>query len=463
MADEFPGCNALDSLNRMKRLFFWKRPEDEGGAGDAGDAPAGTGLLTGDPAEDSKTISILLESIAEVSSHTALDVVLEGIVQKSIEVSNAERGMLLLGDSLGALEVRLAQNVDGRDLEDDAMFSKTVVGKCIEEGAAQRSVVQSDQEALELGQSVYKLKLRAVMCSPLIGKAGPIGVIYVDSTAVRREFSQRDLELFGALSAQLGVALENARLHADSLEKVRLEKDVEIAHRIQQHLLAPVPDDHPGLDVAVRFRAADHASGDAYDVVALPDGGLVVMIGDVTGHGVGAALLTHAAQAALRSYLELIDDISEVATRLNERLVAGVEAGNFMSVLMVAIDPNKGTLHYVNAGHPGLVVVRDGQIEEHEKTGMVMGVVEGQQYTARGPIELKAGDMLLLRTDGIDETMNEQREVFGTERLFDLLKNAGAASADEVLGRVDAATTKHAGSVPQQDDFTMVAVRVLPR
>ncbi|MCA8942862.1 MAG: SpoIIE family protein phosphatase [Planctomycetes bacterium] len=446
--------------------FSWKRRVDgtaEVAPGSGPDGPDRTsGILTGDPSQDEGTIAILLDCIADVSSHMSLDVVLQAIVSKSIEVTQAERAMLLLGDSLESLTVRLAQDSTGKDLGKDLVFSKTVVGKCLEDGSAHRSVVNSDQEALELGQSVYNLKLRAVMASPLNGKNGRIGVIYVDSTAVRREFSQRDLELFGALSAQLAIALENARLHADSLEKVRLEKDVEIAHRIQQHLLAPVPDDHPGLDIAVRFRAADQASGDAYDVVPLSDGRIVVMIGDVTGHGVGAALLTHAAQAALRSYLELIDDISEVATRLNERLVAGVEAGNFMSVLMVMIDREQ-RMFYVNAGHPGLIVVRNGEIEEHAKTGMVMGVVEGQAYEARGPIQLEPGDVLLLRTDGIDEAMNEQREPFGAERLYEVVRTNASSTADQILGAIDDATAAHAGSHEQEDDFTAISVRVLPR
>lgn len=467
MADRILPRNALDSWHDDPMAWFSRKRRNDGtndGPPKARSEPSDrvSGLLSGDSMQDEETITILLDCIADVSSHMSLDVVLQAIVSKSIEVTQAERAMLLLGGSLDALSIRLAQDNTGADLGDDLVFSKTVVGKCLEDGHAHRSVVNSDQEALELGQSVYNLKLRAVMASPLNGKNGVIGVIYVDSTAVRREFSERDLELFGALSAQLAVALENARLHQDSLEKARLEKDAEIAHRIQQHLLTPVPDNYPGIDIAVRFRAADHASGDAYDVVPLPDGRLVVMIGDVTGHGVGAALLTHAAQAALRSYLELIDDISEVATRLNERLVAGVEAGNFMSVLMLVIDPDH-RLHYVNAGHPGLVVARDGKIEEHEKTGMVMGVVEGQTYDARGPIQLEPGDVLLLRTDGIDETMNAKREPFGTDRLYACLLENVERPADEILSRIDDATAAHAGGGQQEDDFTAIAIRVLPR
>lgn len=447
----------------MKRLLFWKRHAEEAADSDRPDGAAGEargGLLTGDPVEDSKTISILLESIAEVSSQVGLDVVLESIVAKSLEVTQAERALLLLGDSIDRLEVRLGRDKAQGDLGGDVEFSRTVVGKCLEEGQPQRSVVNSDQEAFQLAQSVYKLKLRAVMCAPLEGQAGRLGVIYVDSTAVRREFSDRDLELFGALSAQLAVALESARLHADSIEKVRLEKDVELARSIQQHLLSPIPKDVPGLDLAVRFLAADEASGDNYDAIQLDDGRVVAMVGDVTGHGVGAALLTHAAQAALRSYLELIDDISEVARRLNERLVASVETGHFMSMVILVIDPKADTLHYINAGHPSILHVRGDAIEEYGKTGMVMGVVEGQDYPVSGPIALEPGDLFVVRTDGIDERMNPQREVFGTPRLLDILRSVGDCGADGVLAAIDDAVTRHAEGLPAGDDSTMLAVRV---
>jgi sigma-B regulation protein RsbU (phosphoserine phosphatase) len=321
-------------------------------------------------------------------------------------------------------------------------------------------VVQSDQEALELGQSVYDLKLRAVMCAPMRARNRTVGVIYVDSRAMRREFSARDLALFGAISAQLAISVENARLHADSLDKVRLQKDVEIARRIQQHLLPPVPSDLQGLQVALRYVAAEQASGDTYDMVTMRDGRFAVMIGDVTGHGVGAALLTHAVQAALRSYLELIDDLATIITRINQRLVAGVETGNFMSLLLAIVDPKTRTMQYVNAGHPGLVVCRANGVTVLEKTGMVLGVVGDQVYHESPPIELAAGDLLFLHTDGVDEAMSPSRVVFGGERMQAVLARARQGSAESVLTQVGKALDEHVGAGAIEDDYTMIAVKL---
>ncbi len=451
----------------MKRFLFWKRapepapdraqPVRAQRDGDLGSE--GSGLLTGDAREDARSLQILLDTIAAVTANIDLDAVLHDIVSRSLQVTQAERALLFLGDSADALAVRVAQDRDGLALSGDLQWSRTVVRRCLDEHQAQRSVVQSDREALELGQSVYDLKLRAVMCAPLVAGQRTIGVIYVDSRAVRREFSVRDLALFSAISAQLAISLENARLHADSIEKVRLQKDVEIARRIQQHLMPAVPRDVIGVDLALRYVAAEQASGDTYDFVPLRDGRLAVMIGDVTGHGVGAALLMHAAQAALRSYLELLDDLSEVVTRLNQRLVAAVETGNFMSLLVCVVDPKARTVQFVNAGHPFLVHCRRDRVDALDKTGMVLGVVGGQHYAVSPVVQLEPGDLLFLHTDGVDEAMSRDRTTFGEARLHALLRELRDRSAEAVLGAVEDALREHTGG-SFGDDFTMIAVKI---
>jgi sigma-B regulation protein RsbU (phosphoserine phosphatase) len=447
----------------MKRFFFWRRggPAEASASGPPEDGGGSGGLLTGDPVQDTQSLAVLLDSIAEVNSNIDLDRVLEDIVGKSLEVTGAERGLLLLGSVASDLEVRVARDREGRDLGPGVRFSRSLVARCLDGGHAERSIVQSDQEALELGQSVYNLKLRAVMCAPLRTREKVLGVVYVDSTAVRREFSARDLALFGALSVQLASAIETARLHADSIEKVRLQKDFEIAKQIQKHLLPPVPTHVEGLQLAVRFMARDEASGDSYDFVPLPDGRLVAMLGDVTGHGVGAALLAHAAQAATRSYLELVDDLSQIVRSLNDRLCASIESGNFMSLLIVLVDPAAGRAHFVNAGHPGLVLVRGGEAKELAKTGMVLGVVQGQDYPASVEMDLESGDLLFLRTDGVDETRGPDRELFGTERLLRVLGDCPAtAAADDVLAGVERSLAAFAAGTEQDDDLTMLAIRI---
>jgi serine phosphatase RsbU (regulator of sigma subunit) len=443
----------------MKRFFFWKRGEHRG-AGSTAPEEAATGLLTGDPARDEQSLQILLESIAKVSATLDLDQILIDIVDRSLEISNADRAILLLGDDPDNLEVRIGRSRGGADLGVGVDYSRSVVKRSIEERRAGQYRVQSSQEALELGQSVFDLKLRTVLSAPLEVQGRLVGVIYVDSKAARGEFSSRDLALFDALSAQLGIAVENARLHVDSLEKARLEKDVEIARQIQMHLLPKLPTDFPGLDLALSFEAVSQASGDSYDFLPLGDGRLAVSVGDVTGHGVGAALLAHAAQAAMRSYLEMVSDLGEVVFRLNNRLVEAVEPGIFISLLLFVVDTKNRTMSYVNAGHPPLFLVQNGQLVEFEKTGMVLGVVEGQNYEVRGPIALGEGDLIFVRTDGVEETMNSVRDMYGVDRLKDYLVANRGQSAQALLRGLQTALDTHAQGEEAEDDVTMIAIKI---
>ncbi len=444
----------------MKNFFFWKSAKQKAAPDSPNLAAGPSGFLTGDASQDEESLQILLESIAQVSANIDPDQVLRDIADRSLQITQADRAILLLGSDPSRLSIRTVRNRAGEDLEGDVDYSHSVVARSIRERRAGQYRVHSKEEALELSQSVYNLKLRTVMCAPLIANNRLVGVIYVDSKAARRDFSSRDLALFDALSSQLAIALENARLHADSLQKARLEKDVEIARRIQKHLLPPVPQDIPGLEIALHFVAASQASGDTYDFLTLDQDRVAILIGDVTGHGVGAALLTHAAQAAVRSYLELVPDLGELVGRLNNRLVQGVEAGIFMSVILLVLDRRQKTLHYVNAGHPPLLLVQEGSSIEFEKTGMVLGVAEDQVYEVKGPIQLNQGDLCFLRTDGVEETMSIGREIYGVPRLREYLVQHRDQSAEEILSGLDDDLRLHSGGQDQEDDVTMIAIKV---
>ena len=147
-------------------------------------------------------------------------------------------------------------------------------------------------------------------------------------------------------------------------------------------------------------------------------------------------------------------------TRLNNRLVAGVETGNFMSLLVALVDVKERTLHMVNAGHAELLVVREDGVEEYGKTGMVLGVVGDSEYSVTGPVSLRPGDLIFVRTDGVDETRNPALEVFGEQRLKDVLVGARDGTAEEAMVVMDQALDEYADGHPQEDDVTMVLIKV---
>jgi serine phosphatase RsbU (regulator of sigma subunit) len=464
-------------------MFFKrkKRPESlpvsvPPALGPAAEAPAGrdsaaptTQFLTGDAGADRRTVQVLLEAIARVSEFRDLDQLLVDIVDRSIEITGAERGLLLMRGSGNELEQRVRRTRGGESLEGDVRFSTTIARRVLDEVVPVRATVQSESEALELGRSVYDLKLRAVMCVPLAppdrGEAQrqPSGVLYVDSRAASRQFSQSDLSLFAALAQQISIALDNARLHFDSLEKMRLEQSLELAGAIQRDLMPSVPENWPGYDLHGWYGPAEVAAGDFYDFVRVKGGQMGLAVGDVMGHGIGPALITASAQGSLNSYSRLISDPGEIVTLLNEDLSERIDDGRFVTFLMVILG-SEGKLGVVNAGHaPPLVWRRaSASVETISGGGPALGLVPGESYRSHCPRALDLGDVLVLYTDGLIEARSpgSKDALYGEEGLKRTLAAAaerGLSAREIALALVEAALAL-AGGV-REDDITVVVAK----
>ena len=460
---------------RRKNQPLTPSPSPAGGqgspaAGGATDRP--TQFLSGDARADRKSVRVLLEAIARMSESRDLESLLDYVVDSAVETTGAERGLLVLIDNeSGEQVVRVARERGAKETQGDVKYSTSVVKRVIEEDTPVRTTVQSDAEALELGASVFDLKLRAVMCVPLtpqgLGRRQEQdlqrGALYVDSKAATREFKDSDLSLFDALAHHVAIALENARLNLASLEKARLEKALEIASEIQSGLLPKGPPDVPGLDVFGWFRPAEHATGDFYDFVRTRDGQLAVVVGDVTGHGIGPALITATAQASLRSYARLVADPGSVVTMLNQDLAERMDDGMFLTLFMGTFGSD-GALQVVNAGQTPPLLWRQasGTIESLAGTGPALGMVEDFEYEAGEPLVLEPGDTLMAFTDGLVEARHANRP----DRLFEEsgvravmaeigLSNPTAGELTETLVRSVLEFT--AGE--REDDMTIVTVR----
>ncbi|MDP6838807.1 MAG: GAF domain-containing protein, partial [Planctomycetota bacterium] len=247
-------------------MSFWRKKKTEkrtappaqasaGAQPSSGDEQAGEGgqgtstiFLTGDEAKDRRSVKMLLDAIAQVSESRDLEALLDYVVDQAVEITGAERGLLVSREA-GELTLRTVRGRSGQVLEeDDRRYSTSVVKKVLDSGEALRTTVNSQAEAMELGESVFDLKLRAVMCSPVTTddateeESGEV-VLYVDSRAASREFRSRDLAIFAALTQHIAIALRNSRLHEQSLEKVRLEESIQIASTIQEGLMPSLPED----------------------------------------------------------------------------------------------------------------------------------------------------------------------------------------------------------------------------
>jgi serine phosphatase RsbU (regulator of sigma subunit) len=465
--------------------MFWRRknaPDRAGGGREkpprdpspAADAPAsasgdsddtGTRFLTGDSDVDRRTIEVLLSTIARVSASRDLEATLVEIVKESVKITRAERGFLILVDGSGEPRVRVARTADGVSIVDDARFSTSVVRLVLETQQPKLATVQSDSDALELGRSVFDLKIRAVMCVPLTtredAKNGTRGVLYVDSRAATREFDHRDLGLFAALSHHISIALENARLLVAEVEKSHLEHSLELASAIQSGLMPPIPRDVPGLEVHGWYRPAERTSGDFFDFVRMRDGRLAIAVGDVSGHGIGPALITAAAQASLRSYLRTVPDPAAALGMLNQDLIERMEPGMFVTLLVLAFGDD-GKLEALNAGHHAAIIARAGEVLSTRGSGTALGMFAESSYESGGAIDLEPGDVVVAFTDGLIEAHppGEREQLFGEERLRALvLEHARQGASAEAITRALAEAAYSFARGSHEDDITLVVVR----
>jgi len=440
---------------------------------------ATTQFLTGDQLTDRKTVQVLLDAITKVSTSRDLDELLVEFVDRSIQVTGAERGILLLRGEKGTLVPRVARQRGEKSIAGDLRFSTTVAGKVLDQGQPVRATVHSENQAMNLGQSVFDLKLRAVMCVPLrpparergeplqpgaTGEQAPNGVLYVDSRAATRQFSHRDLSLFFALAQQMAVALENARLHLDSVERARLEASLHTARDIQKNLIPPLPRDIEGYDLYAWFSPAEKTAGDFYDFVKLRDGRFAIVVGDVTGHGIGPALISSAAQGALRSSLRFVPHSGEVVSALNQDLCERVTDGRFLTLFLGLLD-SQGKLEALNAGHaePLWWSARDGGVQRLRRGGPALGMLPDAVYSPSDELVLAPGDVLVVYSDGLSEAKSatDPDHLFGEQGLIAALKElAGAAdaNAESIAMGLVARVLAHSDQ-KFEDDMSVLVVR----
>src|SRR5262245_26012225 len=430
-----------------------------------------TQVLTGESSRDRRTVQVLLEAIAGVSEARDRESLLDDIVESSIEMTGAERGLLVMrGTRDGELAVRVSRQRGKKPPTGDMRYSTTVAGKVLGEGRPLRAQVHSESEALELGRSVYDLKQRAVIYVPLSGPAPegagvppPKGVLYVDSRAATRQFSQQDLALFAALAQHISIAMVRHELQLDSLEKVRLEQSLELASAIQQDLMPRVPN-VPGWDLAGFYGPADQTGADFYDFIKVGDG-LAIVVGDVTGHGIGPALITASAQGSLRTSFKLSSDPGQVVSLLNQDLCERIEDGRFLTLFLATL-ATSGEVRALNAGHsvPFLWRAADHSIQTIPMCGAALGMLAEEVYRAHPPIAMHPGDVLVAYTDGLIEARKpgSEDDFFGEEGLRRALDAAAGAqrSAREICTELAEAAMAHSGGIREDDVTVVVAKRV---
>lgn len=300
-----------------------------------------------------------------------------------------------------------------------------------------------------------------ILARPLVSSSGVLGLVLVGDKEARsgeQPFSADDERLLELFAVQAAVALENAKLYSDFLEKERLNRELEVAAEIQSYLQPRDFPDMAGFRVTARRWPARFVAGDCFTVAPV-QGGVEVLAADVSGKGVGAGLIAAGLQAGARLLAEADEPLSVKARRLNGVLHEATEDHRFATGVLIRC-AEEGTCSIVNAGHPPVFILRRGKpLERVDATGLPLGVLPDATYQERS-VRLAPGEMVLLYTDGVTEAESRDGEELGVERLAALVadfEGDGAALCEAVLDAVHDFT----GGRPPGDDITVVAVERL--
>lgn len=429
-------------------------------------------ITSSEPSGGLRKLNLLLEATSLLHSQLPLDSVLGTMLDHAVAVTDADRGLLLEAEAAGALKVKLARRSGGLRLPPESLApSQTAIQLALKQHSPviTEDLAQADMD-LQAAQSIVAQRLRAVVVIPLwamprantqesmvnINRGEFLGVLYLDSRRPAA-FSKLDRQILDVLAGDSASILYNSRLVERERERQRLEQEINIARDIQQALLPRNFPDAPNFAVTgVNFPCLS-VGGDYFDVFPVSDGRTAFVIADVSGKGLGAAILTTMLQGAL-SGMTLGTDPARVFNHVNRFLCDHSEVGRYATVFFGLLDDD-GHLEFINAGHPSPFLIRRGTAEEAFTEGSYpVGLVPEAQYTA-ACLKLEPGDTLVLFTDGVTEAMDPDDQLFGVPRLKKVLTGQLECPLEQLQKCVLEAVEDFTRGARQADDLTLLIVR----
>jgi sigma-B regulation protein RsbU (phosphoserine phosphatase) len=402
----------------------------------------------------SAPMQALIRAGQELSENRPLAELFPLILDLGIQAVNAQRGVLLL-------------------LEGDALVPKAHKGDAFRISTAVRDRVMNERSSVlvrDIGtddafrgrMSIVEQKVHTMMAVPLQTKDRIIGLLYVDSPFILREFTKDDLNLLTVMANVAAIRIENVRLaEVEALERM-MSRELGQAADIQRGMLPVEAPKVAGADLAGYNAACRTVGGDYFDFFPYPDGSVAMALGDVSGKGMPASLLMmqiHARVQALAA--ENPGDLAAFMTRVNRATCANCPSNRFITFFFCVVDPSSGLVRFANAGHnPPILMRASGEAAMLEGGGPVLGIVPFATYR-EDSARLEPGDLLVLYSDGITEANNPDFEEFGEQRFIEVLRCHRGEPAAAIVQAVTRAVSDFAAGAPQADDITLsIAKRV---
>jgi sigma-B regulation protein RsbU (phosphoserine phosphatase) len=436
------------------------------------DAVTTTSSRTGTAARDDlRQIAALLDGVRALGSGRVLQDVLALVLDASLEVSGAERGFIMLAAADGSLDFKLGRGRGKQALVDSTFATSRKIPEEVFRTGETRVVVDLlDDQLAQAHEGTVALGIRHVVCVPLnyvhyVESADArtedrrIGVLYLDSRSRGKLASGATKVALETLAAEASVAIENARLYREKLEKMRLDSELRIAAEIQRALMPKPGARLPFVEACAAAVPCRSIGGDFFDYLDAQQSCFGFTVGDVAGKGPPAALLSALMQGMFATYAYELGQPAETVAHINKALCRrGIES-RFVTIVLASVATD-GTLTYCNGGHNPPIVIGAGGVRRLEVGGPVIGLIEMAPF-GQESLQLSPGDVVVAFSDGVSEAMSQSGEEFGDERLIHVAQQGAHLPVEEQVDRIVEAVREFTRGAPQSDDITVMVVRYL--
>ena len=392
-----------------------------------------------------------------IGSHS-VDEIFEAVLDIVEEVIPARRILLIMGNSSNkAPEIRATRS-SKQSARKKLMLSKTIIDTVYRD---RKALLLSDALSDPLFQeqhSIIMQNIHSAMVAPLFDNEDVIGLLYADSDDIRLRYDRNQLQAFTLLANLIAIKITNAKLLEAQRIKERMEQEMKIAMQVQQSLLYEIPT-VPGYEILAWQISCLNVCGDLYDVASLSDGRIAIVLGDVTGKGMPAALLMSNVLASLRILYQECPPLKVLVERLHKQLYRSSDAMYFATLFVGFLDLESGILEYINAGHNApLVVHDDGKTLKLDSTGLPIGLLDEETKYEINRVQLREKSLLSVYSDGITETMNNKK-LFGENNFIQGIKKRFLRSLKEIKDGLEYDLNTFRGENPFIDDVTLLLLR----
>ena len=406
--------------------------------------------------------AIRLMAIVEVgkllNSTLDLDKVLNIILDTAIKNLDADRGTLYLIDrEKNELWSKVLQ---GENLIDVRLpIGHGIAGHVAQTGkrVILKDVYKDERFNPEFDKKTgYRTK--TMLCTPMKNRENQMIGVFQIINKKTDFFTLDDVHFLDTLSVDACIAIENARLVQEALEKQKIEKELEVAATIQNMIIPKELPAIPGYQIAGKNDPSKQVGGDFYDVIPLKDGKFALIIADVSGKSVSGALLVSTLQASLHAYLESDITITDLVRKLNRIILKNSTTEKYITFFISILDPARNTLETLNAGHNPPLLHRNGTLIKLKTGGVPLGMVEFDDFQSE-TVQLQPGDAVVMFTDGVTEAENEAEDFFSDERLEETVLQCAHEDADAINQRIYSDVKTFEGDAEQADDITLLILK----